>query len=166
MQVQRVVSSLLSEYFTGDGLIYRCLDYAANLEHIMDFTRLRALNSLFSMLNQAVRTILNFNHTHLDFPMPAEQMESYILKWLVYAVLWSFTGDSKTKERYQMGDFIKSITTITLPDAVNAPILDFQVKPPLFFPFLKKDVLRFLFSLGVDRGRLGPLGFSGASDGG
>ena len=127
LQVQRMVSSLLSEYFTGDGLIYRCLDYAANLDHIMDFTRLRALNSLFSMLNQAVRTILNFNHTHMDFPMPSEQVESYILKWLVYAVLWSFTGDSKTKERHQMGDFIKSITTITLPDAVNAPILDYQV---------------------------------------
>ena len=35
----------------------------------MDFTRLRALGSLFSMLNQMVRNILLYNHQHADFPM-------------------------------------------------------------------------------------------------
>lgn len=35
----------------------------------MDFTRLRALGSLFSMLNQSCRNVLNYNHTHPDFPM-------------------------------------------------------------------------------------------------
>ena len=35
----------------------------------MDFTRLRALGSLFSMLNQSVRNVLNYNQNHQDFPM-------------------------------------------------------------------------------------------------
>jgi len=35
----------------------------------MDYTKLRALTSLFSMLNQAVRNVLNYNHNHPDFPM-------------------------------------------------------------------------------------------------
>ena len=35
----------------------------------MDFTRLRALGSLFSMLNQMIRNILNYNQFHPDFPL-------------------------------------------------------------------------------------------------
>ena len=40
----------------------------------MDFTRLRALGSLFSMLNQMVRNILLYNHQHADFPMQSDQV--------------------------------------------------------------------------------------------
>jgi len=42
----------------------------------MDYTKLRALTSLFSMLNQAVRNILNYNHNHPDFPMMVCIIES------------------------------------------------------------------------------------------
>ena len=39
------------------------------LDHVMDFTRLRALGTLFSLLNQAVRNVLAYNNGHADFPM-------------------------------------------------------------------------------------------------
>lgn len=56
LQVQRDIAMLLQPYFSADGVVVRSLEYAANeQEHIMDFTRLRALSSLFSMLNQAAR---------------------------------------------------------------------------------------------------------------
>lgn len=35
----------------------------------MDFTRLRALNSLFSMITQGVRNVQQYNQSHYDFPM-------------------------------------------------------------------------------------------------
>ena len=105
-------------FFFSDGLVKRCLDYASSLEHIMDFTRLRALGSLFSMINQSVRylflnfvkktyiffrenyyyffpffrNVLQYNHSHADFPMPIDQVEKYVSKCLVHAILWSFTG--------------------------------------------------------------------------
>ena len=80
----------------------------------MDFTRLRALGSLFSMLNQMVRNILLYNHQHADFPMQSDQViaisqkgrlialdyiqvEQYVPKCLVYSILWSFAGDAKMK---------------------------------------------------------------------
>ena len=53
----------------SDGLVPRCLQYAESLDHIMDFTRLRAVNSLVSMLHQMVRNILNYNQSHPDFPL-------------------------------------------------------------------------------------------------
>ena len=47
----------------------KTLEYAEGLEHIMEFTRLRALNSLFSMIHQLIRDVLQYNQTHPDFPM-------------------------------------------------------------------------------------------------
>ncbi len=44
--------SILSSHLRADGLANQCLEFAASLFHIMDFTKLRALGSLFSMLNQ------------------------------------------------------------------------------------------------------------------
>ena len=128
--VQREIASLLQPYFTADGLVNRCLDHASTLEHIMDFTRLRALGSLFSMINQSVRTVLHYNLTHSDFPMNSEQLESYIPKALVYAMLWSFTGDSKSSYREEMSSYIRSATTITLPPEAaskGSSILDFEI---------------------------------------
>ena len=93
----------------------------------MDFTRLRALGSQFSMLNQMVRNILLYNHQHADFPMQSDQMEQYVPKSLVYSILWSFAGDAKMKVRHAMSDFIRFITTIPLPPQTNMPILDFEV---------------------------------------
>ena len=111
----------------ADGLVKKCLDYASSLEHIMDFTRLRALGSLFSMINQSVRNVLQYNHSHADFPMPIDQVEKYVSKCLVHAILWSFTGDAKMKVRDMMGDFVRSATTIPLPPSSSLPILDFEV---------------------------------------
>ena len=107
--VQVEAANVLSPHLTSDGLADRCLAYAESLPHIMDFTRLRALGSLFSMLNQSVRNVLQYNHNHQDFPMSSEQLEKYISKCLIQSLLWSFTGDSKNKTRQDMGTFIQGI---------------------------------------------------------
>lgn len=127
LQVQHDVGNLLQPYLQPDGLVIRCLEHAMEQEHIMDFTRLRALSSLFSMLNQSVRNVLAYNHSHSDFPLPYETVERYIPKCLVYAILWSFAGDAKLKVRSELGDFVRSITTIPLPPDNNMPIIDYEV---------------------------------------
>ena len=98
-QVQGDVANILNPYFTTDGLVVKCLEFAATQEHIMDYTRLRALSSLFSMLNQSVRNILLYNHQHADFHMSSDQLEQYVPKSLIYSILWSFAGDAKMKVR-------------------------------------------------------------------
>ncbi|XP_049288218.1 dynein heavy chain, cytoplasmic isoform X3 [Anopheles funestus] len=127
LQTQREIAALLQPYFNSDGLVVRCLEYAMGQEHIMDFTRLRALSSLFSMLNQGARNVLTFNQQHPDFPVPPEQLEQYIPKLLIYSMLWSFAGDSKLKVRSDLGDFLRSITTVTLPAQGGNPIIDYEV---------------------------------------
>lgn len=73
------------------------------------------------------RNVLAYNHTHSDFPLTNEQLESYIPKCLVYALLWSFAGDAKLKGRSDLGDFIRSITTVPLPPTSSLPIIDYEV---------------------------------------
>ncbi|XP_057661058.1 dynein heavy chain, cytoplasmic isoform X2 [Diorhabda carinulata] len=127
LQLQVDVVNLLQPYLAPDGLVVRCLEYAMEQEHIMDFTRLRALSSLFSMLNQAVRNVLQYNHMHPDFPLSNESLDKYIPKCLIYSVLWSFSGDAKLKIRSDIGDFIRSVTTVPLPPDNNMPIIDYEV---------------------------------------
>lgn len=74
------------------------------------------------------RNILQYNHSHSDFPLQSEQLEAYVPKSLVYALLWSFAGDAKLKVRSDLGDFLRSITTIPLPAiSSNMPIIDYEV---------------------------------------
>ena len=69
-QVQNDCVNLLLPFFATNGLVDKTLQYAEqHMEHIMDFTRLRALGSLFSMVCQIVRNVLNYNQMHSDFPM-------------------------------------------------------------------------------------------------
>ncbi len=92
----------------------------------MDFTRLRALNSLFSMLHQLVRNVLNYNNTHPDFHLSTDAVEQYVPRYLVYCVIWCLSGDGKMKSREEMGEFIRSTTTIPLPPGTT-PVIDYEV---------------------------------------
>lgn len=51
-----------------------------------------------------------------------------VQKYLIYAVLWSFSGDSRLKMRAELGEYIRRITTVSLPSAPNVPIIDYEVR--------------------------------------
>ncbi|XP_012579828.1 PREDICTED: cytoplasmic dynein 1 heavy chain 1, partial [Condylura cristata] len=127
LQIQRDAATIMQPYFTSNGLVTKALEHAFKLEHIMDLTRLRCLGSLFSMLHQACRNVAQYNANHPDFPMQIEQLERYIQRYLVYAILWSLSGDSRLKMRAELGEYIRRITTVPLPAAPNVPIIDYEV---------------------------------------
>uniref|UniRef100_A0A8C7FEC4 Cytoplasmic dynein 1 heavy chain 1 n=1 Tax=Oncorhynchus kisutch TaxID=8019 RepID=A0A8C7FEC4_ONCKI len=120
-------AAILQPYFTSTGLVIKTLEHASKMEHIMDFTRLRCMGSLFSMLHQACRNVALYNNNHSDFPMPNDQLERYMQRYLIYAVLWSFSGDGRLKIRGELGEYIRRITTVPLPSAPNVPIIDYEV---------------------------------------
>ena len=107
MKVQHMAADALEPHFARDGLVQRCFNFAETMDHIMEFTRLRALNSLFSLLRAAI-----LNLQHHDFPLAPDQLEQYILKSLVTGILWAFTGDAKHQFRNQMGEFIRGSSAI------------------------------------------------------
>lgn len=48
-------------------------------------------------------------------------------RYLIYAVLWSFSGDGRLKMRAELGEYIRRITTVPLPTTPNVPIIDYEV---------------------------------------
>lgn len=126
---QRAIATILAPHLTDEsGLVAKSLEYADTLEHIMDFTRMRVMTTLFSLLNKTARNVIEYNVQHPDFPMSADHLEGYISKRLIYAVIWSFSGDAKLELRAKLGDFVRGITTIDLPaSSGDLNIIDYDV---------------------------------------
>ena len=128
LATQKQAAIILESYFAESGLVDSALEFAANIEHIMDFTTTRALTTLFSLLNKTVRNIIEYNNQHPDFPLSAEHVQQYITKRLLVNIIWAFSGDSKLDLRSEMGEFLQKQTGIDLPPLLpGSSLLDYDV---------------------------------------
>ncbi|KAF2143585.1 uncharacterized protein K452DRAFT_224111 [Aplosporella prunicola CBS 121167] len=131
LQVQKFVADLLEHRLMADNFIQKALDGARDFHHIMEFTNIRVLNTLFSLLNKTCRSMLEYNVQHPDFSLEDEQIESFLSKKLLVALIWSFTGDCPLGERKAFGDFVAGQSTIDLPPlGAGTSLIDFDVALP------------------------------------
>ncbi|KAA8652525.1 dynein heavy chain [Aspergillus tanneri] len=127
---QEMVSETLKYLLQTDELVLRSLEEAKKYNHIMEFTDIRALNTLFSLLNKSCRNVLEYNIQHIDFPLDSEQIESYISKKLLLALVWSFTGDCTLGDRQSFGQFVSALTTTDLPPDSVSSLIDYDITLP------------------------------------
>ena len=131
LHLQAQYADLLEGYFANASLLSNTLDKAQALSHIMQFTEIRALNTLFSLLNKACRSMLEYNIQHEDFHLDSEQVESYLAKKLLLALVWAFAGDSPIGERKSFGDHVASLTTFDVPMlSQSSSLIDYDVSLP------------------------------------
>ncbi|KAF1990825.1 hypothetical protein K402DRAFT_460233 [Aulographum hederae CBS 113979] len=129
--LQGQMADFLSSRLTTDGFVQKALEQAEGFHHIMEFTEVRVLNTLFSLLNKACRTALEYNVTHTDFPLDLDQVEAFLSKKLLLALAWSFTGDCPLAERRTYGNLITGLTTVDLPLLDDSSsLIDFDVSLP------------------------------------
>lgn len=124
---QGIVVEVASKHF-GGAFISPALRRARELNHIMEFSETRALNTLFSLIQRACRTVLEYNDQHSDFPLEYDQIEHFISRKLLLCFIWSFAGDCPLDVRQNFGDFLAGMTSISVP--VGSPLLDFNVTLP------------------------------------
>ena len=56
-----------------------------------------------------------------------DQMEHYICRSLVYSLLWSIAGDGRLKVRQDLGEFIRGVSTIPMPQATEKlSVIDYE----------------------------------------
>lgn len=128
LETQRMVMDQLEPHFSEDGIVSKALEYARSVDHIMDFTSTRAINALFSLINKSIRSILEYNAQHPDFPLQPEQAESYVLKRLLVSLVWAFTGDSKLETRADMGFFLRDHSGLDMPPlGSTSSLIDYDV---------------------------------------
>jgi dynein heavy chain 1 len=126
---QKQVASMLERYFGDGDLVCTALTFAESIEHIMDFTVTRALNTLFSLLNKTVRNVIEYNFQHPDFPLSPERVEQYVTKRLLVSIIWAFSGDAKLDLRAEVGEFLRKQTSIDLPPLLpGSSLIDYDVQ--------------------------------------
>jgi len=131
LSTQSHMAELLGQLLESDNFIVETLTEASKYTHIMEFTEVRVLNTLFSLLNKICRTMIEYNIQHSDFPLEDEQVEAYVSKKLLLALVWSFTGDCPLTDRQSFGHYVCGLATIELPPLTGGgAIIDFDVSLP------------------------------------
>jgi len=131
LATQKLVAEYLKKQFAEDDFIQNALNEARDFRHIMEFTDIRALNTLFSLLNKSCRTILEYNAQHPDFPLDDDQVKSYIAKKLLLSLVWSLTGDCPLADRKTFGGSIAASAAIDVPTLTDdTALIDYDVTLP------------------------------------
>lgn len=129
LETQKQVAVILEPYFAEGAVISSALEYAGSIEHIMDFTPTRALNTLFSLINKTARNIIEYNNQHSDFPLSPEKIEQYVTKRLLVNIIWAFSGDARLELRADLGEFLRKQTGVDLPQLGHGDsLLDYDVQ--------------------------------------
>ncbi|KAF7560337.1 hypothetical protein G7046_g3815 [Stylonectria norvegica] len=128
---QGQAADLLNIYLTDEDFILQALQRAEAYNHIMEFTVARVLTTLFSLLNKAVRDIIEYSSQHSDFPLEPEQVEAFISKKLLLALVWALTGDCPLNDRKTYGDEVCALANFGSPplDGTSS-LIDFNVTLP------------------------------------
>jgi dynein heavy chain 1, cytosolic len=130
-ETQKTLVETLGHLLRRNDFVLKSLEAAESYTHIMEFTIIRAIGSLFGLLGKACRSILEYNLQHSDFALDSDQMEAFISKKLLLAVVWAFTGDCPTTERKRFGDFVGALTNLDLPTLGEADsLIDYDVALP------------------------------------
>ncbi|KAL9129037.1 MAG: hypothetical protein Q9217_002407 [Psora testacea] len=131
LTIQEQVAFLLQHHLTTENLLQNALREARKYSHIMQYTETRVLNTLFSLLNRTCRSIIEYNIQHEDFPLEAEQIESFVSKKMLLGLVWALVGDCPVKDRRAFGEYITGITTFETPLLSEASLLiDYDVSLP------------------------------------
>ena len=131
LAVQNLAANVLQRHLSSGGLLEKSLQAAPSYSHIMQFTPIRALNTLFSLLNKACRTMIEYNIQHEDFPLDTDQVESFVSKKMLLAMIWSFTGDCPLRERKKFGEYVAGLITFDTPLlSESAALIDYDVSLP------------------------------------
>lgn len=110
--------------------IVRCFQ-AAELPHIMEFTKIRVLESMFSLLRKFISQCIDHDDLYTDIPMSTEQIEKVVTKGLVFSICWGCGGSMALSVRQQFCQDVAALCTrIPLPSELDneTTLLDFELR--------------------------------------
>ena len=131
LSTQSLIADVLENKLMDADFLSKCFSFSQHCTHIMAFTPIRALTTLFSLLNRACRTVLEYGLRSANLSLESERIEAYMKKKLLLALIWAFTGDCNLLQRKEFGDFLMSLALVDAPSLQpNASLLDFDVTLP------------------------------------
>ncbi|KAJ5078912.1 intein-containing dynein heavy chain precursor [Anaeramoeba ignava] len=128
LRTQEICVDVLRKYFDSNGVVIKAIDYASKKQNVMDFTNLRSLTSAFSLLDQGINHIHEYNSAHVDFSMKKEHIQKYVTKRLLFSLIWGFGGSMSLQDREEFGTFLLNNCDIQGPKDKIHPLIDFEVQ--------------------------------------
>lgn len=81
----------IQDLFRG-GTMTRILEIAHDFKHVMEFTRIRVLESSFALIRRTISNVLEWNDSHSELPLENDQIKAYMEKQTVLAIMWGVAG--------------------------------------------------------------------------
>ncbi|ETO35335.1 dynein heavy chain, partial [Reticulomyxa filosa] len=106
-RVHHIVVDYLTPLFKNEvSFVYEAMRWVQRKPHVMEFTELRAVWSLFSQLRGGIRNVLEYNETNEVSPLSDLQIRSYMGKYLLHSILWAFGGSMTLDLRMEFGNVL------------------------------------------------------------
>ena len=128
VKVRSKAVDCIKQFFSHNGLVQKALDKVEKLQHVMDFTRIRVIESMFALLRKGTTNIIDYNEENSEFPLDDNQVFAYMSKWLIVSLIWGFGGSLNLGSRTEFSDFLKTLTLdIEFPNEGNFAMIDYFV---------------------------------------
>ena len=118
----------IKQFFEHNGLVQKALDEVEKYPHVMEFTKIRVVESMFALLRKGTTNILDYNEENSEFPLDDDKIYSYMSKWLIVCLIWGFGGSLSLGNRTKFSEFLKTLTLdINFPNESNYQMIDYFV---------------------------------------
>lgn len=106
----------------------KVLDYASTISHVMDFTRIRVLESTFALIRKGISNVIDYSESRSEFPLSESLIENYMKKFVIFASLWGIGGSMNLQTRTNFGNRLGDFTIVAMPNTNIAPLIDYEIR--------------------------------------
>ena len=126
--VRTKAADSIKVFFEPNNLVQRALEAVEEYNHVMVFTKIRVIESMFALLRRGTTNIIEYNDNHSEFPMSDEQIFSYMSKWLIVSLIWGFGGSLNLGDRTRFSEKLKEFTSdIEFPNESDFQMIDYYI---------------------------------------
>ncbi|MBP5693965.1 MAG: AAA family ATPase, partial [Bacilli bacterium] len=119
----------IKHFFSHNGFVQQALEMTEQYDHIMEFSRIRVIESMFALVRKGTSNIIEYNENHSEFPFSDDQIFTYMSKWLVLSIIWGFGGSLSLGNRTEFSNKLKNLTSeIDFPNEPMFAMIDYEVK--------------------------------------
>ena len=128
IQVRTKAADSIKVFFEPNNLVQKALEATESMTHVMEFSKIRVIESMFSLLRRGTTNIIEYNDNHSEFPMSDEQIFTYMSKWLIVSMIWGLGGSLSLGNRTKFSEKLREFTSdIEFPNDPNFQMIDYYV---------------------------------------
>ena len=128
IQVRTKAADSIKVFFEPNNLVQKALEAVEQYKHVMEYTKIRVIESMFALLRRGTTNIIEYNDNHSEFPMSDEQIFTYMSKWLIVALIWGLGGSLSLGDRTKFSEKLRDFTSdIEFPNDPNFQMIDYDI---------------------------------------